>query len=239
MNESPGRLVGIGFALGAMAGAIGALAMWVLLSLNETDLAIMKVIAPALILGCGLALATVNLGRYQAVLLQNLDPSRYAGPPEDPPERSLEEIYADPRTEREFEEQYAGSFEDVPAPAVPEDDGTELVIEIAQCALQQVFWHYSGENPTREAFTKREQVSQPIWNSGRDVLKTIGLVSETNVWADVDRVTAMAALSKVKCEEGKIWVPILGKRGHFRRISVRAQLVDNRHTVGPPHSLGG
>lgn len=228
-RPGPGALVATGMGIGVMAGGIGALALWVLLTLYDADVALMKVIAPALIGGCSLAMGAVNLGRYQFVLLQNLaPPQRDPDPPED--------VYVDQRSE--YEEAYEGSFEEAALPGAP-GDIKALTREIARCAMLQAVWQYGhSENPTREKFTKRELVSQPVWNSGRFVLKTIGMVSESSGWADGDYGTVMALFSRVRCENNKIWVPLFGKSGQFKYITISPQLIDNSHaSIGPPHSV--
>lgn len=110
-----------------------------------------------------------------------------------------------------------------------------LATRIARAAYTQAQWRYEhGTEPTRNAMGEKG-MTQPMWNSGRDVLKVMGLVTEGGTWIDIGWEQVNTLFNRITPEENKdrMWVPLANGRG-MNRVVISDTLMNNRYTA-PPH----
>ena len=218
------HLLSTSILTGLLAGLIPStvLTLWMTLSPYEASVETVAVTVLCMEVMCAALWGTRHMLIYLAVIKQDM-----AGcvlyqnqPQQDEPEGEPEEEHY------EEEEEYEG-----PVP---------LTTQVMRAAYLQVEWKYRhGEDPTRKKMMSRSDMSQPMWNSGRDVVKVMGLVDDSGTWTEVgwEQVNEMFLRIKPEEEQDRLWVPTLNSRG-LRPIRVTETLQNNRHTEVPTTLLG-
>jgi len=210
-----------GALLGALLGAV-ALALvlgLVFLSTGEPGIGYGKLIL-------GLTVLCLGAGTPAGALLGGLQYNRAMMEPEKAAPPIIDE-YEDDGWDADIE----GTGEWLP-PSKP-----DLAERIAECAKTQAVWHYEhGRDPTRDAF-KEAGVSQPEWNSGRHLLKIMGLVGGSGrsvKWQEVHKSVVEGALNRIVADQDRIWVPCVGNGHGLNCVLVSETLENNRHTQFVP-----
>lgn len=112
-----------------------------------------------------------------------------------------------------------------------------LATKIARAAYTQAQWHYEyGTEPTRKVLGGKG-MSQPMWNSGRDVLKVMGLIEE-EAWAELgwEQVNTLFGRIQPAEDENRMWVPLASGRG-MKSVGISTVLTNNRYTAPPREQL--
>ena len=215
-----------GALLGALLGAVAlALALgFVFLSTGEPDIGYPKLVLGLVMLCLG---ATAPGGALWAGLQYHRSMVEPEAAPPIMEDLSEYNVYEDDGWDADIEDE--GSW--LP-PSEP-----NLAETIAKCAQTQAIWHYEhGREPTRGAFSEAG-VSQPEWNSGRHILRIMGLVTGTGrkVQWQVEHISAVtAALNRIVPDRDCIWVPHVGNGRGLSKVLVSETLENNRHTRFTP-----
>ena len=103
--------------------------------------------------------------------------------------------------------------------------------QIKASALHQIEWYYVDDKaPTRDAMCQATGMPQTIWNSGRDVLKAIGLVNDEG-WLQIGLRGARALVNRVGVEGDKLWYPLAGADNQLRFLWILEGPEGNRYTA--------
>jgi len=114
----------------------------------------------------------------------------------------------------------------VTSPTLQEGSAAEDIFR--QAYLQAEMYYKDGKEPTRRTM-ERQGVSQPLWNSGRHVLRAAHIVTEEG-WADAEWRQVRRLLGSTEVDHSSIQVRVLGK-SNFTILQVSDKLqAGNKYT---------